>query len=59
MTAVAHRIQGPLYVEARGYLQPAVDFFSRAVTAAEQNGSLTGDLLSSVGRQIFVRDVRN
>ncbi|PQE31356.1 proliferating cell nuclear antigen (pcna) protein [Rutstroemia sp. NJR-2017a WRK4] len=41
-----HR-QGPLYVEARGYLQPAVDFFTRAVCAADSLGSTCGDLLSS------------
>ncbi|KFY26861.1 hypothetical protein V491_01138 [Pseudogymnoascus sp. VKM F-3775] len=39
--------QGPLHVEARTYLQPAVDFFSRAVIAAEGSNSLTGELLSS------------
>ncbi|OBT62996.1 hypothetical protein VE03_07627 [Pseudogymnoascus sp. 23342-1-I1] len=39
--------QGPLYVEARTHLQPAVDFFSRAVIAAEGSNSLTGELLSS------------
>jgi hypothetical protein len=44
----ALRAQTPLFVEARGYLQPAVDFFSRAVSAAEQNGGLTGKLLASV-----------
>lgn len=47
MTA-AQRAQTPLFVEARGYLQPAVDFFCRAVSAAEQNNSLTGKLLASV-----------
>ncbi|CAG8950496.1 hypothetical protein HYFRA_00006993 [Hymenoscyphus fraxineus] len=41
------RRQGPLYVEARGYLQPAVDFYTRAVRAADTAGSTTGDLLSS------------
>ncbi|KAF8856949.1 hypothetical protein BDZ45DRAFT_691292 [Acephala macrosclerotiorum] len=41
------RRQGPLYVEARGYLQPAVDFFTRAVTAADALGDLSGDLLAS------------
>lgn len=44
----AQRAQTPLFVEARGYLQPAVDFFCRAVSAAEQNNSLTGKLLASV-----------
>jgi hypothetical protein len=42
-----HR-QGPLYVEARGYLQPAVDFFTRAICAADSLGSTCGDLLASV-----------
>lgn len=42
------RRQGPLYVEARGYLQPAVDFYARAVRAADALGSTTGYLLSSV-----------
>ena len=48
-TATANKTaQGPLHVEARTYLQPAVDFFSRAVIAAEGSNSLTGELLSSV-----------
>ena len=42
------RRQGPLYVEARGYLQPAVDFFSRAVQSADSLGITTGDLLVAV-----------
>lgn len=42
------RRQGPLYVEARGFLQPAVDFFTRAIRAAEGLGSTAGDLLTSV-----------
>ncbi|KAF7936761.1 hypothetical protein EAE99_002110 [Botrytis elliptica] len=41
------RRQGPLYVEARGYLQPAVDFFTRAIRAADGLGYTTGDLLAS------------
>ncbi|KAE8447583.1 hypothetical protein EG329_010554 [Mollisiaceae sp. DMI_Dod_QoI] len=41
------RRQGPLYVEARGYLQPAVDFFTRAVTSADSLGEIPGDLLAS------------
>ncbi|TVY59166.1 hypothetical protein LCER1_G000174 [Lachnellula cervina] len=40
------RRQGPLYVEARGYLQPAVDFYGRAVRSADTLGSTTGDLLA-------------
>jgi hypothetical protein len=51
-SAAAQRAQTPLFVEARGYLQPAVDFFSRAVSAAEQNESLTGKLLASVSPYI-------
>jgi hypothetical protein len=42
------RKQGPLYVEARGYLQPAVDFYVRAVRAADALGSTSGELLASV-----------
>lgn len=42
------RRQGPLYVEARGYLQPAVDFYGRAVRSADTLGSTTGDLLALV-----------
>ncbi len=42
------RRQGPLYIEARGYLQPAVDFYTRAVRAADNLNSTTGDLLASV-----------
>lgn len=38
----------PLRVQARTHLQPAVDFFARAVVAAEGSDSLTGELLSSV-----------
>lgn len=38
----------PLHVQARTHLQPAVDFFARAVVAAEGSDSLTGELLSSV-----------
>ncbi|KAG0650743.1 hypothetical protein D0Z07_2376 [Hyphodiscus hymeniophilus] len=41
------RRQGPLYVEARGYLQPAVDFYTRAIQSADALGSTTGDLLAA------------
>lgn len=41
------RRQGPLYVEARGYLQPAVDFYTRATRSADALGSTSGGLLSS------------
>lgn len=40
--------QGPLYIEARGYLQPAVDFFARAVRSADALGTTSGDLLAAV-----------
>lgn len=36
------------YVEARGMLIPAVDYFSRAIEVAERAGLLTGELLSEV-----------
>lgn len=36
------------YVEARGLLIPAVDYFSRAVATADGIGRLTGELLSEV-----------
>lgn len=36
------------YVEARGMLIPAVDYFSRAIEVADREGRLTGDLLSEV-----------
>lgn len=42
------RRQGPLYVEARNFLQPAVDYYARAVRAADALGTTTGDLLSHV-----------
>jgi hypothetical protein len=48
------RRQGPLYVEARGYLQPAVDFYARAVRSADALGSTTGDILASVSRTPFM-----
>jgi hypothetical protein len=47
-TSADPRKQGPLYVEARGYLQPAVDFYVRAVRAADALGSTSGELLASV-----------
>lgn len=40
--------QGALYVEARGFLQPAVDFYKRAVQSADSTDTTTGDLLASV-----------
>ncbi|KAH7416918.1 hypothetical protein BKA64DRAFT_701709 [Cadophora sp. MPI-SDFR-AT-0126] len=41
------RRQGPLYVEARGYLQPAVDFYARAVRSSDALGENSGDILAS------------
>jgi len=38
------------YVEARGMLIPAVDYFVRAVELAERDSTLTGELLSEVRR---------
>ena len=45
---VNNNAQSQLHVEARTHLQPAVDFFSRAVIAAEGSNNLSGKLLSSV-----------
>lgn len=36
------------YVEARGMLVPATDYFRRAVSIAQSQGRLTGDLLAMV-----------
>ena len=36
------------YVEARGMLIPAVDYFFRAINVAERDGGLAGELLSEV-----------
>jgi hypothetical protein len=36
------------YVEARGYLVPSTEFFSRAVGTAEEDNTVTGSLLASV-----------
>jgi hypothetical protein len=47
------RRQGPLYVEARGFLQPAVDFYARAVQSADALGNTTGDLLAAVSPKLF------
>lgn len=38
------------YVEARGSLQPAIDFLERAIAAATSQHTLTGDLLATVSR---------
>lgn len=42
------RRQGPLFVEARGLLQPSVDFYTGAVRSADATGATSGDLLCSV-----------
>lgn len=36
------------YVEARGYLQPATEYFERAIAAATTQQTLSGDLLATV-----------
>lgn len=38
------------YVEARGYLQPAVEYLERAVAAASAQQVISGDLLAKVRR---------
>jgi hypothetical protein len=38
------------YVEARGFLQPATEYFERAIAAATAQRTLSGDLLATVGR---------
>ncbi len=51
-TSTDPRRQGPLYVEARGFLQPAVDFYARAVRSADALGTTSGELLAQVS--IFI-----
>ena len=46
------RRQGPLYAEARALLQPAVDYYARAVRVADASGTISGELLSQVCRQL-------
>lgn len=49
MTAEAERRSGTAdYVEARGYLQPAIEYLERAVAAAPAQRALSGDLLVMV-----------
>ncbi|KAK5172348.1 uncharacterized protein LTR77_003987 [Saxophila tyrrhenica] len=49
-TAEAERRSGTQdYVEARGYLQPATEYLERAVAAAIEQETLSGDLLATVG----------
>ena len=43
------------YVEARGILLPATDFLSQAVTAAESQGCISGNLLATVSLLTFSR----
>jgi hypothetical protein len=48
-TAEAERRSGTAdYVEARGFLQPATEYFERAVAGASSQGALSGDLLTTV-----------
>jgi hypothetical protein len=51
-SAAAQLSHSPLFVEARGYLQPAVDFYSRAVAAADRIRTLSGELLAKVSPSI-------
>ena len=44
------------YVEARGYLQPAIEYLDLAVAAAQTQQALSGDLLATV-RTSFVHDL--
>ena len=43
------------YVEARGILLPATEYFKKAVEAADSQSQLTGDLLSLVCVHIEIR----
>jgi hypothetical protein len=51
-TSADPRRQGLSYVEARGFLQPAVDFYARAVRSADALGTTSGELLAQVS--IFI-----
>lgn len=42
------RRQGPMYVEAQGYLQPAVEFYNSAVRSADNLHTTTPRLLADV-----------
>ncbi|KAL1651432.1 hypothetical protein SLS58_000772 [Diplodia intermedia] len=46
------RLHTAHYVEARGVLSPASDYFARAVQAAYAEGCVTGDLLEKVRRPL-------
>lgn len=41
-------LHGADYVEARGTLVPSTEYYSRAVDIAEEQGELSGELLSLV-----------
>jgi hypothetical protein len=45
------------YVEARGILLPATEYFKKAVEAADSQSKLTGDLLSLVRIHIEIRSL--
>ncbi|KAF2674600.1 hypothetical protein BT63DRAFT_419894 [Microthyrium microscopicum] len=44
--AFLNRVHTQAHVEARGLLQPSADYYQRAVTLAQGNDTLDGDLLS-------------
>jgi len=50
-------VQTADYVEARAILQPAVDFFARAVEIARIKGCLTGKLLEKVPFLLHPTDI--
>lgn len=43
-----HRLQDPVYADARRCLEPAVEYLGRAVDSANQQRRLTGGLLATV-----------
>lgn len=47
-TEAERRVGSADYVEARGVLQPAAEYFDRAVVAAAGQSALSGDLLAKV-----------
>ena len=42
------------YVTARDLLRPAIESFDRAIEIADSDGSLTGKLLSLVGKSSII-----
>lgn len=48
-TEAERRVGAAEYVEARGILQPAVEYLEKAVAAASKQSALAGDLLAKVG----------